>query len=291
MSEPRGAAEAWNVRKVLGWTAQHFEKKGIDSPRLTAEVLLAHVLKVDRVRLYTDLDKPLSAPELQGYRALIERRASGEPTAYLTGTKEFYARSFQVDARVLVPRPETELLAEGALRALPADAPSLALDLCTGSGCLAVTLAAERAQATVHAVDLSAAACEVARANAERHGVAARVTVFEGDLFAPLPLEARYQVIVSNPPYLRGRELATLSAEVRREPKLALDGGPEGLSVLERLIPAAFGRLVPGGLIALEIGEWQADSVSRLLTDAGFTEVRVDRDMARLIRLAYGRRP
>ena len=259
MSESRGAAEAWNVRKVLGWTAQHFEKKGIDSPRLTAEVLLAHVLKVDRVRLYTDLDKPLSAPELQGFRALIERRASGEPTAYLTGMKEFYARSFQVDARVLVPRPETELLAEAALRALPAEAPSLALDLCTGSGCLAVTLAAERAQATVHAVDLSP--------------------------------EARYQVIVSNPPYLRGGDLATLSAEVRREPKIALDGGPEGLSVLERLVPLAFGRLVPGGLIALEIGEWQADSVSRLLTDAGFTEVRVDRDMARLIRLAYGRRP
>ncbi len=254
-------SETWTIRKVLTWTTQHFEKRQVDSPRLTAEILLAHVLKTSRVRLYVDLDRPLSKEELAAFRALIERRMSGEPTQYLTGVKEFYNRTFKVDARVLIPRPETELLVEAALRALPKDAPSRALDVCTGSGCIAISLAAERPQASVLATDLSPDACALARENAEALGVGARVTVVQGDLFAPVPADARFQLVVSNPPYIASEEIPGLSAEVRREPHLALDGGKEGLLVIRRVIEGARRYLLPGGLLAMEIGETQGNAV------------------------------
>ena len=160
--------ELWTIRRVLDWTRSHFEKQDVDAPRLTAELLLAHVLELDRVRLYTDIDRPLSKDELAGFRALIQRRSSGEPTQYLTGVKEFYGRKFAVDPRVLIPRPETELLVEAVLRELPKDA--RVIDLCTGSGCIAATLALERPDATVFAADISADACAVAKANCEKLG-------------------------------------------------------------------------------------------------------------------------
>jgi release factor glutamine methyltransferase len=282
--------EPWTIRRVLGWTAQHFEKKGVDAPRLTAEVLLAHVLRTTRVRLYVDFDRPLEAPELKAYRGLIERRMAGEPTQYLTGEREFYNRRFQVDPRVLIPRPETELLAEAALRALPEDAPSRALDLCTGSGCLAVTIAAERPQASVVATDLSAGACEVARLNAEAHGVGSRVTVRQGDLYAAVPEGATFDLVVSNPPYVARAEIDTLSPEVRREPREALDGGPDGLDLLRRVAREGLPFLKPGGLLALEIGETQGAAVAALLTEAGYTQVRVEKDLERRDRHAFGRR-
>ena len=178
--------QPWTVRRVLGWTSQHFAKLGVDSPRLTAELLLAHVLQTSRVRLYTDLDRPLETAELAAYRALIARRATGEPTQYLTGTREFYGRPFAVDPRVLIPRPETELLVEAVLQTLPKDCDLRLLDLCTGSGCVAVTLALERPRARVVATELSADAAEVARANAAALGAADRVDVRQGDLFAPV---------------------------------------------------------------------------------------------------------
>ncbi|MFL5322346.1 MAG: N5-glutamine methyltransferase family protein, partial [Myxococcaceae bacterium] len=163
--------EPWTIRRVLSWTSGHFEKKSIDAPRLTSEILLAHVLQITRVKLYVDLDRPLTKDELSTYRALIARRLNGEPTQYLVGFKEFYGRKFNVDARVLIPRPETELLVEAVLQKLPKDAPCRVLDLCTGSGCIAVTIAAEREQASVWAVDLSKDAVAVAKENAEKLGV------------------------------------------------------------------------------------------------------------------------
>jgi release factor glutamine methyltransferase len=284
-------SEAWTIRRVLAWTAPHFEKHAVDSPRLTAEVLLAHVLKVDRVRLYIDLDRPLAKEELAAFRALIARRAAGEPAQYLTGVKEFYNRPFQVDPRVLIPRPETELLVELVLRELPKDAPVRVLDLCCGSGCIAVTVAAEREKASVWATDVSSDACAVARGNSEANGTGARVTVLEGDLFGAVPAGARFDAVVSNPPYIASAVVPTLSREVLKEPRLALDGGPDGLAFVRRIATGARAFLKPGGLLALEISEGQGGQVKGLLMDAGYEQVRIEADLARLDRLAFGRQP
>lgn len=285
------SGDTWTIRRVLTWTTQHFEKRQVDAPRLTAEILLSHVLQLGRVRLYVDLDRPLSKEELAAFRALIERRMAGEPTQYLTGLKEFYNRPFKVDARVLIPRPETELLVEAALRALPKDAPARALDVCTGSGCIAISLAAERPQATVVATDLSPDALALAKENAEALKVADRVTFLQGDLFAPLPPDARFQVVVSNPPYIDSGDIPGLSAEVRREPKLALDGGPDGLSVLRRVVTGARRVLEPGGLLAMEMGETQGPAVLELLRAAGYVDARVEKDLERRERMAFGTQP
>lgn len=283
--------QPWTVRRVLGWTTQHFEKLGLDSPRLTAELLLAHVLHVSRIRLYTDLDRPLEAAELGAVRSLIVRRASGEPTSYLTGTREFYGRTFAVDPRVLVPRPETELLVEAVLQAVPRDAEVRVLDLCTGSGCVGITVALERPRARVLATDTSPGAVEVARANAGALGAAERFEARLGDLLVPVEGEAPFDVVVANPPYVPRGEIPTLPPEVRREPQLALDGGPDGLDVVRRIATAAPGRLVPGGLLALEIGDGQGPAVHSLLEAAGYGSVRIERDLARHDRLALGTHP
>jgi release factor glutamine methyltransferase len=283
--------EPWTVRRVLGWTTQHFEKLGLDSPRLTAELLLAHVLRTSRVRLYTNLEQPLEPSELAAYRGLIARRAAGEPTSYLTGTREFYGRTFAVDPRVLVPRPETELLVGAVLQAVPRDAEVRILDLCTGSGCVGITLALERTRARLLATDASPGAVEVARANAAALGAADRFEARLGDLFAPLAGESPFDVVVANPPYVPVGELPTLSPEVRREPSLALDGGPDGLDVVRRIAAEAPRRLVPGGLLALEIGDGQGPAVHSLLETAGYASVRIERDLARHDRLALGTHP
>nr|WP_216627658.1 peptide chain release factor N(5)-glutamine methyltransferase [Corallococcus exercitus] len=284
-------SDVWTIRRILTWTTGHFEKRGVDAPRLTTEILLAHVLKTGRVRLYVDLDRPLSKDELAAFKALIERRMAGEPTNYLTGTKEFYNRSFKVDARVLIPRPETELLVEAVLHSVPKDAPSRVLDVCTGSGCIAISVAAERPQATVVATDLSKDACALARENAQSLGVAERVSVLEGDLFAPLPPGETFRVVVSNPPYIDSGDIAGLSPEVRREPRLALDGGPDGLVALRRVIQGARRVLEPGGLLALEMGETQGSAVLELLRAAGYADARVEKDLERRERMAFGTQP
>lgn len=284
-------AETWTVRKVLTWTTGHFEKKDVDAPRLTAELLLGHVLGCSRVRLYVDLDRPLSAEELATYRGLINRRVQGEPTQYLVGEKHFYNRTFVVDERVLIPRPETELLVDEVLQHLPLKTPSRVLDLCTGSGCIALSIAAERPYASVWAVDISKDALEVARLNAERLGVGPRVTLRVGDLFRGLPEDARFDVIVSNPPYVATGELAGLQREVQREPKLALDGGDDGLDLVRRLVAEAPGWLRPGGHLAMEIGENQGPATLALLRSAGFEDARIVRDLERHDRFAWGRAP
>lgn len=282
------SAEAWTIRKVLDWTRGHFEKHDVDAPRLTAELLLAHLLQVERVKLYMDLERPLSREELGAYRAMIQKRLAGEPTQYLVGAKEFYGRRFEVDARVLIPRGETELLVEAALRAVPRDAPARVLDLCTGSGCVAVSIAAERPQASVWATDLSADALAVAKANAARHQVDGRVSFFAGDLFAAVPPDATFDVVVSNPPYVKRGDLPGLQKEVQKEPVLALDGGPDGLEVIRRIIDAALPRLKAGGLLALEIGDEQGAALNELLVRAGYHDVRIEKDLARHDRLALG---
>jgi release factor glutamine methyltransferase len=283
--------EAWTIRKVLTWTTQHFERRGVDAPRLTGEILLAHSLAIGRVQLYIDLDRPLNKAELGAYRALIERRLTGEPTQYLTGYREFYNRRFAVDPRVLIPRPETELLVEAVLRHLPAGEEVRVLDLCTGSGCVGVSVAAERETAAVLATDLSEDACAVAAKNAAGLQVGARVRVVQGDLFAAVPAGERFHAVASNPPYIRTAELPTLQVEVQREPKTALDGGADGLAFIRRIVTGAPAYLVPGGLLALEIGDEQGPAVVQLLREAGYGDARIEKDLARLDRLALGTRP
>jgi release factor glutamine methyltransferase len=278
------APPTWTPLALIGWTQSYFARAGVDAPRLTAEVLLAHALSCDRVRLYMDFDKPLGEPELARFRELVKRRAGGEPTAYLTGVKEFFGRPFRVDARVLVPRPETELLVELALPLLPAQ--GAALDLCTGSGCIGVSLALERPEARVVATDVSADALAVARENAEALG--AKVELARGDLFAPLGPE-RFDVVVSNPPYVPSAEIARLAPEVRREPRHALDGGSDGLALLSRLVGAAPGYLRPGGALLVEIHESHVESVPDLCRRAGFVSTELRRDLAGLPRAVVAR--
>ena len=277
-------AEVWTTLRLLNWTQGYFGQKGIDAPRLTAELLLAHALRCDRVRLYLDFDKPLGEAELAAFRELVRRRAEREPTAYLLGARDFYGRTFQVDARVLVPRPETELVLEAALAALPVEAAGRrALDLCTGSGVLAISIALERPGAQVVAVDLSPEALAVARENAARLG-AAGVSFLEGDLYAPLSPEEKFDVIVSNPPYVPRGELDTLPAEVRREPRLALDGGDDGLAISRRIVAGAAARLRPGGTLVLEMHESHLHDLPAICLQSGLERAEPCRDLGGLPR-------
>jgi release factor glutamine methyltransferase len=272
--------EVWTSLKLVAWTQDFFAKKAVDAPRLTAELLLAHALSCDRVRLYLDFEKPLGEAELARFRELVRRRADGEPTAYLLGKKEFYGRAFRVDARVLVPRPETELVLEAALAALPER--GRALDLCTGSGCLALSLALERPGSQVVATDVSPEALAVARENAAALG--AVVDLAQGDLWAAVHGGDPFDVVVSNPPYVPAKELAGLPREVRREPCIALDGGEDGLAVLRRIVAGAPARLRPGGVLCVEMHESHADVLPRLCLEAGFERAEARRDLAGLPR-------
>jgi release factor glutamine methyltransferase len=281
--------EIWTVLRVLQWTQGRFSERGLRTPRLDAEVLLAHVLGKDRVGLYTHFDQPLKAEELTQYRELIKRRLAGEPVAYLVGKREFRSLELEVDARVLVPRPETETVIDVALELLgEADAPRI-VDVGTGSGAIALALAKAKPQAVVRAVDRSPEAAEVARKNAERLGLPVEVRV--GDLLDPVGPDAPFDLIASNPPYIPSGEIPSLPPEVRKEPMLALDGGPDGLAVIGRLVPAAFALLAPGGSLVLELGAGQAPRVQEILRGAGFVDVGARTDLAQIERVVFGRRP
>jgi len=210
----------------------------------------------------------------------VRQRADGEPTAYLTGRREFFGRAFRVDPRVLVPRPETEVVAEAALAALPEE--GRALDLCTGSGVLAVTLALGR-RARLVATDLSPGALEIARENARSLG--AEITFLEGDLDGPVAPGERFDLLVSNPPYVPSGEIEGLSREVRREPRLALDGGPDGLALIRRIVALAPSRLAAGGTLVLEMHETHRETLPRLCREAGFARAEARADLAGLPRL------
>lgn len=285
-------AAPWTISRVIAWTAKDLAARGIESSRLDAEVLIAHALGLARLDLYLRFDQPLADDELARIRALVERRRKFEPVAYIVGVREFYGRAFAVDRRVLIPRPETEGLIEAALALLPppaAGASPRALDIGTGSGIIAVTLAGERPDITVDAVDLSPAAAEAARANIARHAVADRVRVYEGSLYKPVG-DARYHLIASNPPYIDTAEVDTLMPDVSQyEPRLALDGGPDGATVLRPLIHGARARLVEGGALVVEIGYGQGDLVRSIAREAGFTHVEVRPDLARIERVLVAR--
>jgi release factor glutamine methyltransferase len=280
---------AWTVLDVIRWTAERFGDRGLATPRLDAELLVAHVLALPRVQLYVQFDRPLAADELTAIRDLIKRRQTGESVAYLVGKKEFWGLDFVVDARVLVPRPDTETLVEEARgRLAGVEAPRVA-DVGTGSGAIAVALAKLFPAAAVFASDLAAGALEVARANAERHAVA--VTFVEGDLAAPLAVHAPFSLIVANLPYIASADMPTLPPDVRSEPATALDGGPDGLDVVRRLVAAAPALLAPAGALALEIGAGQAAATRALLEAAGFADIQTRRDLGGIERVVSGVKP
>lgn len=269
-------SEVWTVRKAILWTASYLEKKGADAPRTDADLLLADALGVDRLRLLLDFDKPLTPEELAAYRKRIERRAGGEPLAYILGRKEFYGRDFLVSEKVLVPRPETEALVEFGLAHLPEGSTGRVLDLCAGSGCVGISLALERPELRVDLAELDPGAAEVAARNVELHGVGERVHVRVGDLFDAV--EGSYDAILSNPPYVPSAEIPGLAPEVRREPVRALDGGPDGLDVVRRIAGRAATHLRPGGLLALELALDQPAAVADLLGRSGFSRAEVRED-------------
>lgn len=280
-TEAAAREEPWTIRRVLAWAADDLKKRGNPSPRLDAELLLGKVLSLPRVKLVIDADRPLAKDELAAYRALHQRRRGGEPVAYLLGVREFYGRSFRVDSRVLVPRPDTEILVEVALARTHDRSLSLrVLDLCTGSGCVAITIARERPTATVIASDISPAALDVARENSVRLG-AFNVAFFEADLFA-LPAHrgaARFDLITANPPYIADGEARELPVDVRKfEPHSALFAGADGLDLVRRIVHEAPAHLEDGGVLALEVGAGQALAVEPLFAARGFTEVARSRD-------------
>jgi release factor glutamine methyltransferase len=283
-------AEPRTVLAYLRRAADFFAARGIVSARLDAEVLLASVLAIDRVGVYLRFDQPLAAGEVDAYRELVRRRAGGAPVAYLTGVREFWSIPLAVSPDVLIPRPETELLIECVLASCrPAVSPLRILDLGTGSGALAIALARELPDADVVAVDVSPAAAAVAAANAQRAGVAARVAVVVGSWTSPLDAAARFDVIVSNPPYVPTAEMATLAAEVRAEPALALDGGADGLAAYRALVPEAMARLAPGGRVLVEVGAGQAEAVAAIFVAAGLDGVAWHADLAGVPRVVAGR--
>jgi release factor glutamine methyltransferase len=284
--------EAWTVGRVVTWAADDFRRRGIESPRFEAELLLAHALKIDRLRVIIEAARALDDGELARYRDLIRRRRAGEPVAYIRGQKEFYGRVFHIDKRVLVPRPDTEILVETALRRTETlSMGARYLDLCTGSGCVAVSLARERPTCKVFAVDLSPEALAVAGENALRLGSVFQMAFLLGDLFAPLAdvPELRFELITANPPYIADAEFATLPADVRVfEPRMALTGGPDGLAIMRRVVAGARARLRAGGVLAVEMGAGQAESVQALFQDAGFADIAVDKDYGGHARVVSG---
>ena len=260
-----------SVLEVIQATTAYFQKNGIESPRLNIEHLLAHVLGKKRMDLYMEFERPLGDAELEPLRGLVKRRAAGEPLQHLLGTAEFYGRTFACDARALVPRPETEQLCELILKD---PAPKRLLDVGTGSGVIALTLAAALPDAQVEAVDISEDALTLARENAQRLALAERVTFSRSDLLASVA--GTFDLIVANLPYIDRAVIPTLSREVQRDPLSALDGGTGGLELLQRLIAEVPRHL--RGRLALEIGHDQSDALASLLAQHNFQDIRAQTD-------------
>ncbi len=267
--------QSWTVGALLNWTAKFLADKGCESPRVDAEVLLAHALGCKRIDLY-GLRHGESADDAvrQRYRELIRKRIEGCPVAYLVGRKEFFSLEFEVSPAVLIPRPDTELVVTECLALATALTAPRIIDLGVGSGNISVSLAKRHAGARVTAVDRSPEALAVARRNAEKHGVSGRITFLEGDLFAAVPAGESYDFVVSNPPYIAQPDLAKLPVGVRDyEPPLALDGGPDGFRVFERLIDEAAPRLAVGGWLIVEIGSPQEGPARQRLESHGSYEL------------------
>lgn len=278
-------SEVWTIRKVLDWTKGYLADKGVENARLEAEWMLAAVTNHDRVGLYVNFDQPLTDVELVAYRGMVARRAKREPLQHILGTQEFCGLDFEVSSACLIPRHDTEVLVNEAVRLAP-ESRSI-LDIGVGSGCIAIALAKALPNATVNGVERSPETLELAQRNADRHG--ARITLFEGSLFEPFRDE-RFDLIVSNPPYIPTADLEALQPEVRDyEPRGALDGGTDGLDYYRLIVPAAPQHLNPGGWLMVELGIGQAPAVIELFESAGFSQIFTARDSQQIERVVGGR--
>ncbi|NLS96476.1 MAG: peptide chain release factor N(5)-glutamine methyltransferase [Planctomycetaceae bacterium] len=285
--------EVWTVGRLLSWTADYLKKHGSDSPRLDAEVLLAHSLGCERIELYTRFDEQPADEQRSAFRDFVRRRAEGMPVAYLVGHREFFSLSFRVTEDVLIPRPETEHLVVAAIDlARQVKGPASVCDVGTGSGIIAVCLAHQVPQCRVTAVDISPAAVEIARQNAAAHEVAQRIEFVQGDLLENLPTEPAFDLILSNPPYVADGETDQMAAETRRfEPRQALFAGPKGTEVIERLVPQASERLKPNGHLLLEISPMIHQPVRDILAgDERLDDVQTVKDLAGHERVVVARR-
>ena len=274
----------WTLIKLIQWATAYFDRHHIDSPRATAEILLAHAIGSKRIDLYLHYDQPLNSDELNCFKALIKRRINREPVAYIVGHKEFWSIDLEVNRNVLIPRPETECLVEKALESLAADSDpenKSILELGTGSGAVIIALASENSQHSYLGTDISSDAIEVARRNARRHGLDAKIRFMVANWFAPLDKKAGiFDLIVSNPPYIKTQDLKRLQPEIHvYEPVAALDGAKDGLRCLRHIIQCAYLYLKPTGALLLEIGHDQQAPLKQIIDACGqYEDVQFYRD-------------
>jgi len=278
--------ETLPLLEVLRGTERYLADRGVENPRLNAEHLLAHALGLKRMELYLQFDRGLTETERAPLRDLVKRRGAREPLQHILGTAEFHGRIFTSDKRALIPRPETEQLVELARELAKAHPTPTLLDIGTGSGVIAITLALELPSATLHATDLSPEALALAAANADRHQLTDRIVFQQTDLLPPG--DTKFDLIIANLPYIPADDIATLSPEVRHDPITALDGGPDGLDLIRRLIDTVSDRLAPGGALLLEIGAGQADAVNALLSARKFRDISLRPDYSNIPRFAVG---
>ncbi len=273
----------WTVRAILDWTIGYLREQQVDSLRLDAELLLAHTLGLRRLDLYLDPDRPLLTTELAGFKEIVKTRVAGRSIAHIIGSKEFYAVQLQTPPGVFVPRPETEELVEKTLTRIPVAGTSHLLDICTGSGAIAIAILRERKQMTGCAIERSRLAATTARANSEEAGTSNRLTVHLAEACEFLQSDAgTYDIITCNPPYIPSADIDGLMVEVREyEPREALDGGPDGLDLLRKLIPLLPPRLRRSGFVMIEYdGAHQSAALRQLLFQSGFAAVTVHKDLA-----------
>jgi len=288
--------DTWTIQKLLNWITQYLTDKGVDSPRLSAELLLSHVLGLKRIELYMHFDKPVAGQELNLLRDLVKRAGEHEPVAYLIGRTEFYSLELNVSSDCLIPRPETELLVQRAIEFLRTrTGVQFVCDLCAGSGCIAVAVAKNFPNARIIATDISAAALDVAAGNVEKHQLKEQITLLCGDLFEPLIRQLdvdEFDLIVCNPPYVSDVEYEKLDKNVREyEPRLALFAGVDGLDVYGRIIEKADQFLKPGAALMLEIGYAQGPAVKELLEQTGaFAEIKIEKDFHNNDRIVTARK-
>ncbi|MBI9090902.1 MAG: peptide chain release factor N(5)-glutamine methyltransferase [Desulfobacterium sp.] len=279
----------WTIKKILVWTDTYFTSNGIDSPRLAAEILLSHCLDIRRLDLYLQHDRPLNKDELVSFRELVKRRINREPVAYITGTKGFWESDFKVAPGVLIPRPDTEVLVEAALKVLGqvGDAPRRVLELGVGSGAVIVSLARSHPECRCVAGDLSLTALGVAASNAAMEPQCSNLDFVAGSWFSPFRQEAQFDLVVSNPPYIPTRDIEALQPEINRfEPRLALDGGVDGLDCIRTIMAEACDYLVPGGILLMETGSDQREGVDRIFKNCqGYASIEFFNDYAGLHRV------